>query len=299
MKRFIIISTMMASACLPSAAQDFARGADISWVTEMEADGRKFYNSDGVETDAFELMKQIGINAIRLRVFVDPEGYGYGPWCDKADVVAKARRAQAQELDLMIDFHYSDFFADPEQQNVPQAWVDYTTDQVKAAMVAHTAEVLQELTAAGISPKWVQVGNETNSGIALPHGPVEWDKSGADRFAKYVVLSNACYDAVKAACPDAYVIVHLGGSENARWFFPDFLAAGGKVDMIGLSHYPTEDEWNSSASTATHSNVNAAKYVSAAITDFGVPVMICETGFEVSKPALAQRVMIDLFNRLT
>ena len=121
MKRNITILLLLV-ACISAAAQDFARGADISWATEMEADGRKFYTNDGVATDIFALMKQIGMNAIRLRVFVDPEGYGYGPWCDKADVVAKAKRAQAQGLDVMIDFHYSDFFTDPGRQNVPKAW---------------------------------------------------------------------------------------------------------------------------------------------------------------------------------
>ena len=298
MKRNITILLLLV-ACISAAAQDFARGADISWATEMEADGRKFYTNDGVATDIFALMKQIGMNAIRLRVFVDPEGYGYGPWCDKADVVAKARRAQAQGLDVMIDFHYSDFFTDPGRQNVPKAWDGYTMEQVKDAIANHTTDVLQALNDSGISPKWVQVGNETNSGIAMDYGKIDWDKTGASRFANYTLLSNAGYDAVKSEFPDAQVIVHLGGTENAQWFFPDFIAAGGKFDMIGLSHYPTEDQWDSTLASANCSNVNAAKYVADAISRFDVPVMICETGFDVSKPALAQRVMIDLFNRMT
>ena len=86
-------------------------------------------------------------------------------------------------------------------------------------------------------------------------------------------------------------IIHLGGTENADWFFKDFTTAGGKYDMIGLSHYPTEAEWNSTAANATHSNVNAAKWIKEAANKFSVPVMICETGFDVSKPALASQVM--------
>ena len=215
MKRNITILLLLV-ACISAAAQDFARGADISWATEMEADGRKFYTNDGVATDIFALMKQIGMNAIRLRVFVDPEGYGYGPWCDKADVVAKAKRAQAQGLDVMIDFHYSDFFTDPGRQNVPKAWDGYTMEQVKDAIANHTTDVLQALNDSGISPKWVQVGNETNSGIAMDYGKIDWDKTGASRFANYTLLSNAGYDAVKSEFPDAKVIVHLGGTENAQ-----------------------------------------------------------------------------------
>ena len=276
----------------------FARGADISWCTEMEAEGVKFYNISGVETDIFALMKEIGMNAIRLRVWDNPKDYGYGPWCDKADVVAKAKRAHAQGLDLMIDFHYSDCFADPEHQNVPKAWVGMTMEQVKIALANHTKDVLQALKNEGISPKWVQVGNETNSGIAMMYGKIDWDKSGPERFTNYTILSNAGYDAVKSVFPDASVIVHLGGTENARWFFPDFKESGGKFDMIGLSHYPTEEQWNSDAADATHSNINAEKYVREAIEKFNVPVMICETGFDVRKPGLAHEVMIDLFNRM-
>ena len=299
MKRNIVLSLMVLLGYLCSTAQDFARGADISWVTEMEADGRKFYTAEGVESDLFALMKQIGMNAIRLRVFVDPEGYGYGPWCDKADVLAKAKRAKTQGLDLMIDFHYSDFFADPGSQSAPKAWEGFTMEQAKSALASHTVDVLQALKNEGITPKWVQVGNETNNGVAMPNGKIDWSKTGAARFTEYAQLSNAGYDAVKSVFPDAKVIVHLAGTESGRWIFPDFKAAGGKFDIIGFSHYPTEEQWNSTASSAKYSNVNAEKYVKEAIASFDVPVMICETGFDVSKPALAQEVMIDLFNRMT
>lgn len=289
---------LLCLSCLSSKAQDLVSGADISWCTEMEADGKKFYNKSGVETDIFALMKEVGMTAIRLRVWENPTDYGYGPWCDKADVVAKAKRAHEQGLDVMINFHYSDFFADPEQQNVPKAWEGMTMEQVTEALSNHTIDVLQALKDEGITPKWVQVGNETNSGLAMMYGKIDWDKSGAERFANYTILSNAGYDAVKSVFPDANVIVHLGGTENAQWFFPDFKASGGKFDIIGLSHYPTEDEWDSEEVSATHSNINAEKYVREAIEQFDVPVIICETGFDVSKPGLAQEVMIDLFNRM-
>ena len=276
----------------------FARGADVSWCTEMEADGRVFRNAEGTETELFTLMKQIGMSAIRLRVWVNPSKFGYGAWCDKADVLAKAKRAHAQGLDLMIDFHYSDFFADPGTQNTPLDWVDYPMDQLKTAMTEHTRDMLQALKGEGIEPRWVQVGNETNSGMLNPMGKIDWNKSGTARYTNYVVLSNASYDAVKEVLPDAQVIIHLGGTENAKWFFTDFKAAGGKFDMIGLSHYPTTTEWNSSSSSATHSNINAAKYVSEAIETFHVPVMICETGFESWRPEVASEVMHDLMSRM-
>ena len=299
MRRILILTSLFSFVLsAPAQTSDFARGADISWCTEMEADGRAFRNAEGTETELFELMKQIGMTAIRLRVWVNPTKYGYGAWCDKADVLAKAKRAHAADLDLMIDFHYSDFFADPGTQNTPLDWADYPMDRLKTAMAEHTKDVLQTLKAEGIEPRWVQVGNETNSGMLNPLGKIDWSKSGSARYTNYVALSNAGYDAVKEVLPDAQVIIHLGGTENAKWFFTDFKAAGGKFDMIGLSHYPTTAEWNSSLSSATHSNINAAKYVSEAIATFHVPVMICETGFESWRPEVASEVMHDLMSRM-
>lgn len=279
-------------------AGDFVSGADVSWCTEMEADGIKFYNYSAEETDIFLLMKEIGMEAIRLRVWFDPGAYGYGNWCDKADVVTKAKRAHEQGLDLMIDFHYSDFFTDPGRQNAPQAWKNMTMDEVKNAMASHTVDVLQALKNEGIAPKWVQVGNETNSGIVSPFGDIDWDKTGTNRFANYTILNNVGYDAVKSVFPDAQVIVHIGGAANVQWIFPDFKASGGKFDIIGLSHYPTESEWDSDDASATASNINVEKYVIDAIEKFDVPVIICETGFDGTKPGLAHEVMIDLFNRM-
>lgn len=125
----------------PTETVTFAKGADISWVTEMEKSGMKFYNANGKQTDCFELMKELGMNAIRLRVWVNPtDGY-----CNKTDVVAKALRAKALGLELMIDFHYSDSWADPGKQNIPNAWKNYNLAKMKAAVADHTKEVLQAL----------------------------------------------------------------------------------------------------------------------------------------------------------
>ena len=278
-----------------------ARGADVSWCTEMEADGRRFYNSRGRETELFALLKELGMTAVRLRVWVNPLRFGYGAWCDKADVVAKARRAQAQGLDVMIDFHYSDFFADPGTQTLPLDWTGYSLDEVKNAVTAHTKEVLTALKAEGITPRWVQAGNETNNGMVWDVGKIDWNKNGSARYTSYVAVSNAAYDAVKAIVPEAFVIVHYAGAYNAAdwdgWFFKEFKAAGGKFDMIGLSHYPDYNDWGSQAA-GVQSNVNAAKSVETLGKLFGVPVMICETGFSNYDASKASRVMLDLMERL-
>ena len=298
MKQLLLLLGLVFATQVCAQTADFARGADVSWCTEMESDGKVFRNSEGVETELFALMKQIGMTAIRLRVWVNPQQFGYGAWCDKADVVAKAKRAHAQGLDLMIDFHYSDFFADPGTQTTPQDWKDYSLEQLKTAMADYTKDVLQTLKEEGIEPRWVQVGNETNSGMLHPLGKLDWNQSSTTRYNDYVALSNTGYDAVKEVLPQAQVIIHIGGTENADWFFQDIKAAGAKFDMIGLSHYPTSGEWNSSSASATHSNINAAKWVSAAAEKFGVPVMICETGYESWQPEKASEVMHDLMNRM-
>ena len=90
---------MLCIMAFNAKAQSFVRGADISWCTEMESNGVHFYNAKGEQRDIFALMKELGMTAIRLRVWVDPDGYGYGPWCDKADVLAKAKRAKNEGLD--------------------------------------------------------------------------------------------------------------------------------------------------------------------------------------------------------
>lgn len=198
----------------------------------MEADGRSFFNADGVETDIFALMKQIGMNAIRLRVWVNPQRFGYGAWCDKADILAKAKRAHAQGLDLLIDFHYSDFFADPGTQTLPLDWTGFTREQVKAAVASHTKDVLQTLKAEGIEPRWVQVGNETNSGMIWDYGKIDWNKYGSDRFTDYAELSNVAYDAVKEVLPEAQVMILLLGAGGGR-----------RMETIVLQHRRVGSLW--------------------------------------------------------
>lgn len=268
----------------------FARGADVSWCTEMEAGGKRFYNAQGTQTELMTLMKQIGMNAIRLRVWVNPET-NYGAWSDKADVLAKARRAHAQGLNLLIDFHYSDFFADPGNQTKPSAWSSYSMEQLKQAVTDHTQDILSALKAEGIEPRWVQVGNETRSGMIWDSGRIDWNKSGQAAWAGYVALSNAGYDAVKAVLPQAQVLVHIDkGPDDNAWFFRSFKQYGGKFDMIGLSHYP-ESAWQSE-------NTKTASQITNLYNQFNVPVMVVETGYYADNETLAGQVMADFMTKV-
>ena len=131
-------------------------------------------------------------------------------------------------------------------------------------------------------------------------GKIDWDKSGSARYSNYVALSNAGYDAVKEVLPDAYVIVHIANAYNAAdydgWFYKEFKEAGGKFDMIGLSHYPDWTDWNSTQSGVA-SNANAANSVKKLGDLFKVPVIIVETGFSNQDASKASEVMTDLFNK--
>ena len=258
----------------------FAKGADVSWLTEMEKSGSKFYNADGKETECMTLLRDLGVNSIRLRVWVNPAN----GWCNKSDVVAKAWRAHQLGMRLMIDFHYSDSWADPSQQTKPAAWAGYTMDELKVAVANHTKEVLNALKDKGITPEWVQVGNETGNGML-------WDEGKAsDNMAQYAALNNAGYDAVKSIFSNAKVIVHLQeGNKNDlfRWLFDGLKANGGKWDVIGMSLYPQADTWQT-MSTQCVANIQDM------ISRYGSEVMLCEVGMPWDDAESCKNFLSDL-----
>jgi len=291
-----LVLTVVTGALLvlvtPLKAQpSFAVGADVSWVTEMEADGKRFYDANGTETDLFQLLSDLKMNSIRLRVWVNPET-AYGPWCNKADVVAKAKRAHALGMSVMIDFHYSDFFTDPSRQTLPAAWADLSFEELKTAIASHTTEVLQALQAEGIEPAWVQVGNETRAGMLWPSGQLTWGSNINTEWKNYAALSNAGYDAVKEVMPDVPVIVHLNNAQDDNlWWFQAFQKAGGKLDMVGLSHYPTTDGYGSE-------NSKAITYIQKLSSNLRLPIMIVEVGMPSSNAATAYTMMKDFYTKL-
>src|SRR5664279_3097881 len=112
----------------------FAKGADISWLTQMESSGYSFYDSSGKKMDCMLLLKSLGINSIRLRAWVNPSD----GWCNTADLVAKAQRANSQGFKIMIDFHYSDVWADPGHQSKPAAWTSLDSASLYDAVYSYT-----------------------------------------------------------------------------------------------------------------------------------------------------------------
>ena len=271
---------------LPAAAATLVKGADVSWVSQEESAGYSFYNAAGTKTDPFKLLKDLGINTIRLRVWVNPSG----GWCDGADTLYKAKRAIAQGQKVMLTFHYSDSWADPGQQTKPASWASHTFTQLMSDVYAHTQGILSYLKSNGVTVDYVQVGNEINSGMLWPDG-----QASGSSFANLVKLINNGNDAVKSVFPSAKVILHLAnGHDNAvfRWFFDGMKANGARYDVIGLSHYPTASNWSSrNAALST----NMADMVSR----YGKPVIVAETGMDWQQAAASKAMIADLLTRVS
>ena len=269
----------------------FARGADVSWASEMEYDmthnpsrisGTAFKDSKG-NAGLYPVLKAAGINAIRLRVWVKPEDPN--GWSGKDDVVRMAKRAAEAGMSVMIDFHYSDFFADPSRQNTPAEWAGLDMKGLSAKVAEHTKDVLTALKSAGVTPLWVQVGNETRPGMLWETGRLYNDKGEiAGGWSNYAALSNAGYDAVKSVFPAAKVIVHIDNAyQDNTWFFDKLKANGGKFDMIGLSHYPMTN----SQMTWKAMNSAAILNIKTLASKYGCKVMVCEVGVKASASEIA------------
>ncbi len=277
-------TVISACLCLPMLAQaaTFANGADVSWVDQQESNGYVFYNSSGVKTDPFLLLKNLQVNSIRLRVWVNPTG----GWNNASDVLYMAKRAAAQGQRIMIDFHYSDSWADPGKQTKPAAWASHTLAQLNTDVYNHTYGVLNYLKTNGITVEWVQVGNEINSGMLWPSG-------STSNFSQLASLINNGYNATKAVYPSAKVVLHLAnGYDNAvfRWFFDGVKAAGAKWDVIGMSHYPPAASW---ASYNTKLSTNMWDMVAR----YSKPVMICEVGMDWQQASTTKSMMTDLLSK--
>lgn len=267
----------------PVVTSNFAKGADVGWLTQMESSGRKFYNSSNTETECLQLLKSVGMNAIRLRVWVNPTG----GWNGAADVVAKAVRAKNLGLKILIDFHYSDSWADPGQQTKPAAWSTLTLAGLQTSITQHTTAILTDLKNAGITPTWVQIGNETNNGMLWPEG------KASTNMANFASMVNAGYNAVKAINSNIKVIVHLSnGYDNAlfRWMFDGLKNNGANWDVIGVSLYPDVSTW-ATLNTQCLANMNDM------VTRYNKEVMVVEVGMSWDQATACNAFLADIITK--
>lgn len=267
-----------------SLRAEIARGADVGWLSQMEKEGKVFRDDQGRTGDLLAILQGQGINSIRLRVWVNPAN----GWCGKDDVVKMATRVSKMGFRVMIDFHYSDSWADPGKQNKPAAWANHNLDQLKADVAGHTTEVLQALKTAGVTPEWVQVGNETNNGML-------WEDGKASvSMANFAALVQSGSKAVKAVFPNAKVVVHISnGFDNSlfRWIFDGLKQNGVQWDVVGMSLYPEPGNWRSLESQAV---ANMKDMVSR----YGKQVVVAEVGMSASATdsclALLRKLQADV-----
>lgn len=222
---------------LPKKKIDKMIGADISFLPQLEDRGIKF-SDKGVQKDAVEILKEHGFNYIRLRLFNNPAAdKGYSPkkgFCNLEHTKAMARRIKKAGLKFLLDFHYSDYWADPQQQYKPAAWNGLSFAQLEDSFYGYTKNVLLQLKAQNTLPQMIQVGNEINHGIVWPEGSI-------DHIDGLAFLLKAGIKAINEVDPSIIIMLHIalgGQNDEARFFLDNMLARGVQFDVIGLSYYP-------------------------------------------------------------
>lgn len=263
---------------------NMAYGVDLGWLSQLEAKGVRWLTPEKKEVEPLAALKEMGANAVRLRIFVDPPKEAYWQkdentvcmlgFCDARSVLAVSERVKAAGMKLMLDFHYSDHFADPEHQDIPEAWKNDDAGQLTKRVYGHTKEVMTLFAEKGIRPDWVQVGNEINPGLLLPAGSVK------EHPQQMTAFLNAGYDAVKECCPACQVITHLSCGTYPEFcdpFWDVFFEHGGKTDILGVSHYPY---WY--AQIAAHTGKKQTELLCNPLVHYAKryhkPVMVVEVG---------------------
>ncbi len=278
-------------SCVHASEQDsnISFGADIGWLSQLEDQGITYVDDNGVETDALELLQDKGVNAVRIRAFVNPPSnfqwtkplngktclLGY---CDTTGVLYTAQRAADLGMDIMLVLHYSDHFADPLYQDIPEQWADASASELSKYVYDYTYYIMSQLAERNIYPKWVEVGNEINAGILLPHG------SSDTNFGQMTEYLNSGYDAVKAVSPNTKVVTHLANLGDLdwnvldlTWFLEKFLNQyNGKTDVIAMSYYPYWIGGNDIEGLTYNMYDIAVRY--------NKEVMVCETGGDENDP---------------
>lgn len=214
--------------------RNFAVGSDISWYPQMLESGFVFRNRDGKVQDLLTTLKEFNHNAIRLRTWVNPSDDPRRGHCSAAETMEFARECHSRGYRIMLNFHYGDTWCDPGHQIKPKAWEGLPFDDLVRALYDYTYETVKLLVDNGVTPEWIQTGNETNPGMMLPEG-------SADDFAQLTRLYNAGYDAMKAASPSSKVMIHLAEFNDTDFiinYFDNLAKHNCRYDIMGFSFYP-------------------------------------------------------------
>lgn len=261
-----ILVCVLGISCLAGCQKEeptFILGMDASSVPALEAGGIRYYNSAGQEQDVFAILADAGINYIRVRVWNDPfdeNGNGYGGGnCDMDNALEIGKRAARYGMKLLVDFHYSDFWADPGKQMAPKAWENMNIEEKADALYAFTCDCLTQLKEAGVSVGMVQIGNETNGGLA-----------GETRWEAMAKLFSAGAKAVRDTLPEALVAVHFTNPEKPgayEYYSRQLAEYAVDYDVFASSYYP---QWHGSLE-------NLQQVLKAIKETYGKQVLVAET----------------------
>lgn len=251
MKKLLLTMIVMAMAVVANA-QRYA-GGDISLLTKYEEHGAMYYDHNGnAITDLLTFFKSEGMNAMRVRLFVDPSKAtssekGEGVCQDLDYVKALGKRIKDAGFKLMLDFHYSDSWADPAKQYTPDAWTSLTDAQLQDKIYEYTKDALQQMVAYGATPDFIQTGNEISYGMLWASRAASsstWKKYYAGQSAnasRFFSLLKKAGEACREVCPLAKIILHTERVANVNYlnaYYNDMKTAGVDYDIIGLSYYP-------------------------------------------------------------
>lgn len=222
---------------------DYIKGADLSTLLELERLGAKYYDG-GEARDILDIMKDYNVNTIRLRIWNDPwsashESYGAGE-NDVPTTLAIAKRVTEKGMGVLLNFHYSDFWADPGKQFKPKAWEGMSAAQLSQAVYDFTYETMELFKEEGVNVTMVQVGNELSGGLLWPEGRLDAD-GGIFEYDNVARFVSSGIRAVRRSDPAIPVMIHLdngGSNELYRRWFDNYVARGEDFDLIGLSYYP-------------------------------------------------------------
>ena len=254
---------------VPNISDDFIRGMDASSVLVEESSGVTYYNFDGEEQDVFQTLAESGINYIRLRVWNDPydeNGNGYGGGNnDVPTAIELGKRATKYGMKVCIDFHYSDFWADPKRQHTPKAWEGMDLEEKSNALYDFTKDSLKQMLDAGVDVSMVQIGNEINYGMCgetIAGNVTKLLKSG----------SRAVREISDTYNQDIQIVVHYTNITQSAALYSlikNLQTSELDYDIIGLSYYPF---WDGDMD-------NMKKVVETIQKDYGKKVMIAETSY--------------------
>ena len=294
---FLVLSINFLSVSQGETDQPFLLGVDLSYVNELEACGANYSNKDGEADEPYSIFSSAGANIVRLRLWHNPDWTNYG---NLEDVKTSVSRAKNAGMQVLLDFHYSDFWADPGRQWRPAAWEDIDNNEILGDSVFnYTTKVLTELHQQNLTPDFVQIGNETNIDVLQPRNGVAIDNESPDKtidWSRQVALLQDGINAViafnESQTTEIKTVLHVANPKNAIWWFESAVNNGlENFDIIGLSYYP---QWHKLGVREVGEHITQLK------NEYSKDVMIVETGYPWTNDSLSDNAgnVLGLDSRL-